>query len=129
MDKSLLIQFLGDTPKLRIIDFFLDNRSDYSKKEIIENIGISKTTFYKVWDELIKFGIVLETRRFGKAQLYTLNENSPVIKKFMALDSELAKQAMPQPVGQVNPHSVTQAWQHVKQAIQQATSQEKMVEV
>lgn len=98
MDKSLLIQYLGDTPKLRIIDFFLENRSDYSKKEIIEGIGISKTTFYKIWDELVKFGIVQETRRFGKARLYTLSENNPVIKKFMALDAELAKQAMQQSI-------------------------------
>ena len=94
MEKSLLIQYLGDTPKLRIIDFFLENRSDYSKKEIIENIGISKTTFYKVWDELMKFDIVKETRRYGKAQLYKLNESNPIIKKFMALDAELGKQAM-----------------------------------
>lgn len=96
MDRSLLIQYMGDTPKLRIIDFFLENRSDYSKKEIIEGIGISKTTFYKVWDELIKFRIVLQTRRFGKAVLYTLNESNPVIKKFMSLDAELGKQAMQQ---------------------------------
>lgn len=94
MERSLLIQYIGDTPKLRIIDFFLENRSDYSKKEIIENTGISKTTFYKVWDELIKFNIVRETRRYGKAQLYTLNEKNPSIKKLMALDAELGKQAM-----------------------------------
>ncbi|AIF83674.1 hypothetical protein NTE_01611 [Candidatus Nitrososphaera evergladensis SR1] len=94
MEKSLLIQYLGDTPKLRIIDFFLENRSDYSKKEIIENTGISKTTFYKVWDDLVQFGIVKETRKYGMAQLYTLDESNPVIKKFMALDAELAKQAM-----------------------------------
>lgn len=94
MEKSLLIQYLGDTPKLRIIDFFLENRSDYSKKEIIENVGISKTTFYKVWDELVQFNILRPTRKYGMAQLYALNEGSPVIKKFMALDAELAKQAM-----------------------------------
>lgn len=94
-DKSLLLQYMGDTPKLRIIDFFLDNiGSDYSKKEIIENIGISKTTFYKVWDELMQFEILEPTRRYGKAQLYTLNENSALIQKFKALDDELGKQAM-----------------------------------
>jgi ACT domain-containing protein len=94
MEKSLLIQYLGDTPKLKIIDFFLENRSDYSKKEIIENTGMSKTTFYKVWDDLMQFDIVKETRRYGMAQLYTLNERNPIIKKFMALDAELSKQAM-----------------------------------
>ncbi|AIC14477.1 hypothetical protein NVIE_002900 [Nitrososphaera viennensis EN76] len=101
LEKSLLIQYLGDTPKLRIIDFFLENRSDYSKKEIIENTGISKTTFYKVWDELVQFGIVKETRKYGMAQLYTLDEKNPVIKKFMALDAELAKQAMKRATGEL----------------------------
>ena len=93
-ERSLLIRYLGDTPKLRIIDFFLENRSDYSKKVIIENVGISKTTFYKVWDELVQFDIVKETRRYGMAQLYTLDERNPVVKRFMALDAELSKQAM-----------------------------------
>jgi|SRR5581483_1530373 len=94
MEKSLLIQYMGDTPQLRVIDFLLDNRSDYSKKEIIEGIGISKTTFYKIWGGLNQFDIVKETRRYGKAQLYTLNEKNPIIKKFVALDAELGKQAM-----------------------------------
>jgi ACT domain-containing protein len=93
-ESSLLIQYLGDTPKLRIIDFFLENRSDYSKKEIIENVGISKTTFYKIWDELVQFAIVKQTRKYGMAQLYTLDERNPAVKKFMALDAELCKQAM-----------------------------------
>ena len=52
MDTTLLIRYLGDTPQLRIIDFFLDNRSDYSKKEILENTGMSKTTLYKVWPDM-----------------------------------------------------------------------------
>jgi hypothetical protein len=94
MEKSMLMQYLGDTPKLRIIDFFLENRSDYSKKEIIEGTGISKTTFYKVWDELVQFEIMKETRKYGMAQLYTLNESSPIVKKFMALDAEVSRQAM-----------------------------------
>ncbi len=94
MEKSLLMQYLGDTPKLRIMDFFLENRSDYTKKEIIEGIGISKTTFYKVWDELVQFEIVKKTRKYGMAQLYTLNEDNPIVKKFAALDAEVSKQAM-----------------------------------
>lgn len=94
-DRSLLIKYMGDTPKLRIVDFFLDNRgSDYSKKEIIEHSGVSKTTFYKVWDELMEFGILRPTRRYGKAQLYELEYDSPVVKKFRELDDALSRQAM-----------------------------------
>jgi len=85
---------LGDSPQLRIIDFFLDNRSDYSKKEIIENVGISKTTFYKIWPILGKFEIFAPTRKFGNVQLYSLNKKSIIVKQFMSLDSALGKQAI-----------------------------------
>lgn len=40
-EKSSLMQYLGDTPELRVMDFFLENRSDYSKKEIVEIAGMS----------------------------------------------------------------------------------------
>jgi hypothetical protein len=94
MTSSLVIQYLGDSPQLRIIDFFLDNQSDYSKKEIIENVGISKTTFYKVWPVLEKSGMFLSMRKFGNVQLYSLNKKSIIIKQFMSLDSALSKEAM-----------------------------------
>ena len=49
-DMSLFLKHLGSTPQLRIVDFFLDNKgSDYSKKEIIEYAGVSKSTLYKIW--------------------------------------------------------------------------------
>lgn len=89
-----MLQDLGDSPQLRIIDFFLDNRSDYSKKEIIECIGISKTTFYKVWPVLEKFEIFVPTRKYGNTQLYSLNKQSLIVKQFMSLDSALSKKAM-----------------------------------
>jgi hypothetical protein len=94
MSQSLFIQYLGDSPQLRIIDFFLDNKSDYSKKEIIETIGISKTTFYKVWPLLEKFDIFVPTRRYGNAQLYSLNKQNLIVKQFMSLDSALSKKVM-----------------------------------
>lgn len=35
--KSILMKALGESPKLRIIDFFLDNPLfDFTKKEVIE---------------------------------------------------------------------------------------------
>ena len=94
-DKSLLLQCIGDTPKLRIIDFFLDNReSDYSKKEILEYTGISKAIFYKVWGEITRFEFFKTTRKCDKVQMYALNQDSALIQKFKALDDELGKQVM-----------------------------------
>jgi len=99
-ESTLLIQFLGNNPTLRIIDFFLDNRTDYSKKEIIEALGMSKTTFYKVWRQLEKFKVMLPTRRYGKAQLFKLNEDNAVVRKLMILDFTLIKQSIPRQVEQ-----------------------------
>jgi DNA-binding transcriptional regulator GbsR (MarR family) len=99
-ESTLLIQFLGNNPTLRIIDFFLDNRTDYSKKEIIEALGMSKTTFYKVWRQLEKFKVVLPTRRYGKAQLFKLSEDNAVIRKLMILDFTLIKQSIPKQIEQ-----------------------------
>ena len=94
-DRSLLLRHMGDTPNLRIIDFFLDNPgSDYSKKEIIEHTGMSKTTLYKIWSDILELGLLSETRRFGKARLYVLNLDSPLVQIFRELDGELGKHAM-----------------------------------
>ena len=89
-DTSLFLKHLGSTPQLRIVDFFLDNKgSDYSKKEIMEHAGVSKSTLYKIWDDFMQFGILKPTRRYGKAQLYSLDDENPILQKFKELDRAL----------------------------------------
>jgi len=62
--ESILIKTLGNSPKLRIIDFFLDNPSfDFTKKEVIEALGMSKQTFYKYFPDLEKYEIIKVSRR------------------------------------------------------------------
>lgn len=91
-EESLLIKALGNSPKLRIIDFFLDNKLfDFSKKEIVEGAGLSKTTFYKYWEELEALGIVEVSRAFGKTKLYRLNRKNPIAKMLLELDLYLTK--------------------------------------
>lgn len=92
-DESVLIQYVGNTPKLRVVDFLVDNMPfDYSKKEIIEGSGISKTTFFKIWKDFIKFGILKPTRKYGKAQLYTINKENVFVKNLLALEFALANE-------------------------------------
>lgn len=88
--ESLLLKTLGKSPQLRIVDFFLDNRMfDYSKKEIIEELGMSKTTFYKVWGEIEGRGIVSVSRKFGKAKLYKLNTDNELVKNLIEIEKGL----------------------------------------
>ncbi len=89
---SILTRTLGDSPKLWIIDFFLDNKFfDFSKKEIIEGTGLNKITVYKYFDCLLKDEIVVISRKFGKTKLYTLNRDDPQVKALVELDLNLSK--------------------------------------
>ena len=91
-EESLLIRALGNSPKLRVIDFFLDNKLfDFSKKEIIEGAGLSKTTFYKIWNELLQLEIVKVSRTFGKTKLYKLSMENPIARMLLELDLYLTK--------------------------------------
>jgi len=88
---TLLMKYLGDTPQLRIINFFVDNRSDYSKKEILEGTGMSKTTLYKIWSDLEDFQVVSLVRKYGNTTLYKLNRDNIIVKQVMSMDSALGK--------------------------------------
>lgn len=91
--KSILIRTLGDSPKLRIIDFFLDNPLfDFTKKEIIEALGMSKQTFYKYFPDLEKQGIVIVSRKIGKAKLYKLNPKHPLIEMLREYEKKISLQ-------------------------------------
>ncbi len=95
-EKSILIEAFGNSPKMRIIDFFLDNKLfDFSKKEIIEELGMSKTTFYKVWDDIEKFGIVEISRKYGKTKLYKLNRENPIVKGLVKIERNLIRESIP----------------------------------
>lgn len=94
MEKSLLIKFLGDNPIFRIVDFLIENKGiDVTKKQIIEETGISRASLFKVWPQLEQQEIVLATRKFGKTTLYTLNSKNPLVKKILELESILIGKA------------------------------------
>lgn len=89
--ESLLLKTLGDSPKLRIIDFFLDNLLfDFTKKEVIEALGMSKQTFYKYFKDIEKYGIVKVSRKIGKATLYKLNLENPLVKMLKEYETQLS---------------------------------------
>jgi len=91
-DKSVLIEFFGDYPLIRIMDFLIENRGfDYSKTEISRQANVSWGSLYSLWSRLDGFGIVIPTRSFGNATLYKLNEKNPFVKKILKLELDLIK--------------------------------------
>lgn len=91
--QSILLKTLGESPKLRIVDFFMDNPlSDFTKKEVIGALGMSKQTFYKYFDDLESYGIVSASRRIGRATLYRINQKHPLVTMLRQYERKLSLQ-------------------------------------
>lgn len=90
---SLLIRALGNSPKLRILDYLLDYKlNDFIKKEIVEALGMSKLTFYKYFKDLEELGLVTASRKIGRATLYKVNLENPIIKMLIEYERQLSLQ-------------------------------------
>ncbi len=78
---SLLLRAYGNSPQMKILDYLMDfPKNDFTQKEIIEALGMSKTTFYKYFDNLVDFGMIRVNRKIANAKLYSINMKSPVIQ-------------------------------------------------
>ena len=68
LGETILVKMFGNSPKLRILDIFLDNPCfDFSKSGVVRELGISKQTFYKNFKDLEELGIVKFSRSIGRA--------------------------------------------------------------
>ncbi len=91
--KTPIRRVFGDSPKVKVLDTLIENpKLDYSKKELAEAAGISKSTLYRLWDELEEEGLVEETRKIGNATLYKLNEDSAVVRELVRFEKRLLSQ-------------------------------------
>ncbi|MBU2100211.1 hypothetical protein KKB11_03190, partial [Candidatus Micrarchaeota archaeon] len=91
-DKSLFVEFFGDYPIIRVLDFLIENDVfDYSRKDICRNADVSWNTLETFWNSLEERNIVDYTRKVGKASLYKLNTKSPIVEKLIELDNKLMK--------------------------------------
>jgi len=89
--KSVYLDTFGESPLIKVLDFFLTFPSfDYSKTQVANEVGISRITIEKIWKELIKKEIIVKTRSIGKAELYKLNTENPRVKILMKIGLELA---------------------------------------
>ena len=92
-NQSLLTKVLGYSPKMKILDYFLDfPTNDFTKKEIIDALGMSKQTFYKYFGDMEEVGLVKVNRRIGKAKLYKVNRENAVVKDLVNMEKKLSLQ-------------------------------------
>lgn len=99
-NKSLFIEFMGDSPTIRIMDYLLTmGELDFSITDMAENAGIGRATLYRIWDNLIQFKIIIHTRDIGKAKLFKLNSKNEKIQKLKEVYDMLAIEDLRKRVG------------------------------
>ncbi len=91
-NKSLFLEQFGDTPRLRVLDFLIDNHMfDFPMTEIARGANVSYNSLKLFFPKLIKSEIIYKTRRIGKSDYFKLNMNNLFIKNLIKLDWILTK--------------------------------------
>lgn len=86
MQKSIFLEFVGHSPVNRLLDFLLTGRDfDYTMTDLANKSGISWSTLHRIFPRFVKNKIVVQIRQIGRAKLYKLNQNNPIVQKFVAL--------------------------------------------
>ncbi len=105
--KSTFVEFFGDYPVVRILDFLIENDIfDYNKKQICEYASVSWNTLETIWKELVEKSIVVRTRKVGKSKMYKLNTENRVVKKLKELDKILMLEAIKEVAEESSPTRV-----------------------
>ena len=94
-NKSYFLEYFGDTPQLRVIDFLIGNFFfDFPMTEIAKGSNVSYNSIKLFFPKYIKQGIVVKTRKIGKSDYYKLNTEHHFIKEMMKLDWVLTKNSV-----------------------------------
>ncbi len=94
-NKSVFLEVFGDTPKLRVLDFLIENHMfDYPMTEIARGSNVSYNSIKGFFSNWIKEGIIIRTRKIGKSDYYKFNLDNPFVKNLIKLDWILTKKAL-----------------------------------
>ena len=87
---SNFLEVFGESPLIKVLDFFLDNDVyDYTKSDVFKETGVSRVTLQEIFDDLERKGIIKKTRVSGKSQMYQLNKETSIVQNLIKFDLEL----------------------------------------
>jgi len=92
-NKSVFLEYFGDTPKLRFLNFLIGNHFfDFNMTEIAKESEISYNSLKSFFNEFLEKGVIVKTRRIGKSDMYKLNLENETAKNFIKFAWFLTKQ-------------------------------------
>ncbi|MBI3623113.1 hypothetical protein HY212_03480 [Candidatus Pacearchaeota archaeon] len=92
MTKIFMDEVFGDTPQLRVFDFFIGNYFfDFPMTEIARESNVSYNSLKKFLPSLVKTGILVKTRKIEKSDYYKFNMENIFVKNLVKLNWMLVK--------------------------------------
>ena len=93
MEQTIFVRVLGDTPKIRILNYLIKYRGfDYSMSDIARNSKVGWATLNRLWKEFVALRMVVPTREIGNAKLFKLNEENEAVVKLIEVYNKLLVQ-------------------------------------
>ena len=79
----------GDTCETRLLQFLLPMYGiEFDMAELVEEIGLTRQSIAKAMKKFVDRGMV-KIRKEGRTPLYSINEESPLVKRLEDLDNSL----------------------------------------
>lgn len=89
MEESLFLDYVRDNPRMRVLQYFIESRDfDYTLTDLL-HVGVSWGTLNTLIPKLMELGILVKTRKIGRATLYKINHHNFAVKQLMGLYDEL----------------------------------------
>jgi hypothetical protein len=84
MEKSAFLEYFGDSPKVRFLNFLIGNHFfDFNMTDIAKESEISYNSLKVFFNEFLEKEIIVKTRRVGKSDMYKLNMKNEIAKNFV----------------------------------------------
>lgn len=88
-EESIFLDHVGDNPRMRVLQYLIEGRDlDYTLTDMI-NAGVSWGTLNQLIPVLLKLGIIIKTRKIGRATLYKINKDNIVAKQMIEIYDNL----------------------------------------
>ncbi len=92
-DNSAFLEYFGDTPKLRFLNFLIGNHFfDFNMTDMAKEANISYNSLTSFFNDFLEKGIIVKTRRVGKSDMYKLNTDNLIAQNFLKFAWFLTKQ-------------------------------------
>ena len=90
--RSGITSLFGNSPRMKIMEFFMQfPKNEFTVPELVEGIGMSRTTAFNEVNSLLKDEMIIEIGKSGKSKIFKVNLKSPIVLAMQKINSYRSK--------------------------------------